>query len=186
MISFLCPACKAANTHARPGEKIHCAVCGQKLLVPTPPPPPQNKTVLGELSPYLALPAPASTPPPQSKPPSDSATKPPSLPQQLPSAMPSAEPPIRQTRRSQKSRRSDQIRCPYCESTLPPLKKKRIAPAGWIAFGAVLAMGFGMCFVGICFWPLLIAAFVCFPLSILGLLMTEEDRICAECDEKLN
>jgi hypothetical protein len=43
-----------------------------------------------------------------------------------------------------------QFRCPRCQSTFPPLLKKKVSPTGWVVFAAVLALGFGMCVVGIC------------------------------------
>ncbi len=81
--------------------------------------------------------------------------------------------------------RGRQYRCPRCRSSLPPMMKKKISPAGWVIFACVLAMSLGMCFVGICIWPLLIGAFICVPLSVLGLLITTEDRVCGECGAKL-
>jgi DNA-directed RNA polymerase subunit RPC12/RpoP len=50
MITFRCPTCKAfLNQHDdQAGKKMPCPSCGQRLLVPTPPPA-RNKTVLGEL-----------------------------------------------------------------------------------------------------------------------------------------
>ncbi len=50
MIRFACGNCKAILSHPTTGVKVQCPKCGQKILVPSPPaPPPQNKTVLGEL-----------------------------------------------------------------------------------------------------------------------------------------
>jgi hypothetical protein len=62
--------------------------------------------------------------------------------------------------------------------------KKTIAPAGWVVFAAIIAMGLGMCVVGLCFWPLLIVGFVCLPLSALGLLINAEERVCSDCGAK--
>lgn len=83
MIRFSCPSCstilQVADTAA--GSKVLCSQCGQKLLVPkpTPPKPPQNKTVLGKLeetSPSLPTPSPSDSRPP-------SAATPPPLPAAL-------------------------------------------------------------------------------------------------------
>jgi hypothetical protein len=76
-------------------------------------------------------------------------------------------------------------RCPYCRSTFPPMMKKRISAAGWVVFAAVLCMSLGMCVAGLCFIPLLVVAFICLPLSILGLLLTTEERVCSECGARL-
>src|SRR5262249_4239310 len=47
---FACPNCRVQLSHPRPGEKVACPHCGQRILVPdTPPPKPAagNPTVLG-------------------------------------------------------------------------------------------------------------------------------------------
>lgn len=64
MIRFLCPTCqkrlKAPDDGA--GRKTSCPRCGQRMLVPAPPPPPAsiNKTLMGQLA---SSPAPGSIPP---------------------------------------------------------------------------------------------------------------------------
>lgn len=57
------------------------------------------------------------------------------------------------------------FRCPYCNSQFPPRVQKKISTGGWIVF-AVLA-------------------FTCLPLCWIGLLMTEEQRVCSSCGCKL-
>jgi DNA-directed RNA polymerase subunit RPC12/RpoP len=75
VVNFTCPSCKTACTHTTPGEKVLCPKCGQKILVPTPPAPPPNKTVLGSWEPAASsasspavrastVPAPSSQPVP--------------------------------------------------------------------------------------------------------------------------
>jgi hypothetical protein len=46
-------------------------------------------------------------------------------------------------------------------------------------------MGFGMFVVGLCFWPLIVVGFIRLPLSILGILITTEQRVCGGCGAKL-
>jgi hypothetical protein len=54
-----------------------------------------------------------------------------------------------------------QFRCPYCGSEEIPLVKKKMSTAGWIVFVVLLL--------------------ACFPLCLLGLLITEEHRSCYDC-----
>ena len=57
------------------------------------------------------------------------------------------------------------FQCPFCQSKSPPLIKKQISTAGWIVFvGLVIA---------------------CFPLSLIGLFIKEEYRVCGSCGIKL-
>src|SRR5262249_38293030 len=50
MIQFTCANCKLLLSHTTAGDKVLCPRCGQKLLVPSPPPP-LNKTVLASWEP---------------------------------------------------------------------------------------------------------------------------------------
>src|SRR5262245_42690277 len=38
MIRFACPTCRTELEHPRPGDKVHCPACGQRLQVPGRPP----------------------------------------------------------------------------------------------------------------------------------------------------
>src|SRR5262249_14323278 len=76
MIRFACPNCNAVMTAPDnlAGSKGVCPKCGQKVKVPNPPPPAENKTVLGKLLPEdFAHPetatnaATAPTPPPSDR-----------------------------------------------------------------------------------------------------------------------
>ncbi|GEM_PF-6749231 len=56
MIRFRCGNCQTLCSYPTAGEKVSCPKCGQKLLVPSlPPPPAQNKTVLGVLEPSTSI-----------------------------------------------------------------------------------------------------------------------------------
>jgi hypothetical protein len=55
--------------------------------------------------------------------------------------------------------------CPNCWTTYPPVAEKRISGQGWIVFVAFLIL--------------------CLPLSILGLFMKEELRVCPMCRHRL-
>lgn len=55
--------------------------------------------------------------------------------------------------------------CPYCHTDQPPSTRSQISPAGWVVFVAML--------------------FFCFPLFFIGLLMTEEYKVCSQCGVRL-
>jgi len=57
------------------------------------------------------------------------------------------------------------FRCPYCQSSAPPEIKRRISTAGWVVFVVLLI--------------------ACFPLSIIGLFIKEDYRVCSSCGIKL-
>ena len=59
MPAFQCPRCRASLTHPTGGDKTLCPKCGQKVLVPMPPP---NKTTLGLLPGEEAMDASPSRP----------------------------------------------------------------------------------------------------------------------------
>src|SRR4051812_30833228 len=63
-IAFACPSCGSQYRvrRSKAGKKTNCPKCGQRLLVP-PPVQPQNKTILGHLTPAPANPSgPSSIP----------------------------------------------------------------------------------------------------------------------------
>jgi predicted Zn finger-like uncharacterized protein len=53
------------------------------------------------------------------------------------------------------------FRCPFCQSAYPPAIKRRISTAGWVIFAVLLI--------------------ACFPLSIIGLFVKEDYRVCSSC-----
>ena len=61
MIRFRCPSCKSSlsSDDNKAGTKVHCGVCGQKLMVPKPQ---LQKTVLGQLEPPTPEPPSPATP----------------------------------------------------------------------------------------------------------------------------
>jgi len=64
-VKFTCPNCKTVCHHSTPGAKVFCHTCGQRILVPGPPPP-QNKTVVAPWQQELNRP-PAPAGPPQAE-----------------------------------------------------------------------------------------------------------------------
>lgn len=56
-------------------------------------------------------------------------------------------------------------RCPRCNSNALPIGRAQISEAGWITFVLMLVF--------------------CFPLFFIGLLMTEEYRVCPVCYAKV-
>jgi DNA-directed RNA polymerase subunit RPC12/RpoP len=56
-------------------------------------------------------------------------------------------------------------RCPYCGSTAAPYYTNVISQAGWITFALLLVF--------------------CFPLFWIGLLITEPQRMCSDCNARL-
>jgi DNA-directed RNA polymerase subunit M/transcription elongation factor TFIIS len=66
----------------------------------------------------------------------------------------------------QRSRREVGFRCPFCQSNLKPKVKRKISTAGWVTFALLL--------------------FFCFPLSIIGLFLKDEYRVCRSCGIRLD
>ncbi len=70
VVRFACPTCKTVLGVALglAGQKVRCANCQQKIIVPTPPPAADNKTTLGQLidaaAPAIAINSPLAPPPP--------------------------------------------------------------------------------------------------------------------------
>jgi hypothetical protein len=67
---------------------------------------------------------------------------------------------------SQTALNAEHFRCPFCQTTQPPIVAKRISTAGWIVFAALLI--------------------VCLPLFFIGLLIKEEYRMCSWCRAALS
>ena len=61
---------------------------------------------------------------------------------------------------------AEHFRCPFCQTTQPPLIAKRISTGGWIVFAALLIF--------------------CLPLFFIGLLIKEEYRMCSWCRAPLS
>jgi hypothetical protein len=57
-------------------------------------------------------------------------------------------------------------RCPYCRSDEPPEYRSEISPAGWVVFVLMIAF--------------------CLPLCFIGLLMTEQYRVCSDCGRRMS
>jgi GYF domain 2/LITAF-like zinc ribbon domain len=57
------------------------------------------------------------------------------------------------------------FRCPFCQSTQPPLTRSKISTAGWVMFVVLLI--------------------ACFPLCIIALFIKEDYRVCSSCGTKL-
>ena len=57
------------------------------------------------------------------------------------------------------------FRCPFCQTKSPPIVRKQISTAGWVVFALLLI--------------------ACFPLSIIGLFIKQEYRVCSSCGIKL-
>ena len=62
-------------------------------------------------------------------------------------------------------RRDVGFRCPYCNSSVWPITRSQISTGGWIVFAVMLL--------------------VCFPLFFIGLLITEEYKVCADCGTRI-
>lgn len=61
--------------------------------------------------------------------------------------------------------RGGRFRCPFCGSRETPDTRSQISVGGWVVFAVMM--------------------FFCFPLFWIGLLMTEEYRVCRDCGSKL-
>jgi hypothetical protein len=61
---------------------------------------------------------------------------------------------------------AENFRCPFCQTTAPPIVARRISTAGWIVFAALLIF--------------------CLPLFFIGLLIKEEYRMCSWCRAPLS
>lgn len=188
MIRFSCPTCKRLFQcpDESAGSKIACS-CGQRVQIPEPPKPAPtlNKTVLGQLpgeDSGLKTLTSAVTPPIV-----------PSLPEaeivaeaELESVSSEPERGRRRRRREEdesyddgeEPRKRKWMRCPFCGFRGRPILRQQVAVAGWIVLGIIAF---------ICVFT---AIFICVtvfltPLCLLGLLIKEDYRICADCGMKL-
>jgi lipopolysaccharide-induced tumor necrosis factor-alpha factor len=197
-IRYSCPRCAKALEAPRGmgGQKLNCPGCGQRLQIPQPPaaPPPLNKTILAVESQVAARP-------------SQSGPTPPPLPQvveaplvELVEAAPARRERCLECGRDitgqdrlvtcakcgslfcssacyrdhdhyahgKKKRRRERrvgFECPYCGTREPPYLTSTISSEGWVVFALMLVF--------------------CFPLFWIGLLMTQEQRHCADCGVRL-
>ena len=62
-------------------------------------------------------------------------------------------------------RRRRGFRCPYCGTDEPPRARQRVSVAGWVVFAVLLLF--------------------CFPLCLIGLFITEEEKVCWGCGLRL-
>ena len=63
------------------------------------------------------------------------------------------------------SSRAVGFRCPYCDTDETPTRRKKVSSGGWVMFVVLI--------------------FLCLPLCWLGLLMTEDTKVCSDCGIKL-
>jgi hypothetical protein len=61
---------------------------------------------------------------------------------------------------------AENFRCPFCQTTAPPVIARRISTAGWVVFACLLVF--------------------CLPLFFIGLLIKEEYRMCSWCRAPLS
>jgi DNA-directed RNA polymerase subunit RPC12/RpoP len=201
MIRYTCPRCKKSleSPASFAGQKLNCPDCGQRLQIPQPstPPssPPLNKTVLAKEEPVSTPTTHTSQHPPSPIPP---------VPVPTVELVQEATPSGRResclecgtdiTRRSRvqacpdcgslfcsascyrthrnhaharkQKKRSRPVECPYCGSREPPYARSQISQAGWITFALLLVFFF--------------------PLFWIGLLMTETEWRCRDCNALLD
>jgi DNA-directed RNA polymerase subunit RPC12/RpoP len=183
VITFECPACQKplrVNDDAA-GKKTACPGCGQRILIP--PPVDRTKTVLAK--PIVEETVPVVSKVAVSCPGCGRAIMitPAEMMLQLECSQcdtrfsPSG-PPARQPQRgdddeddeeddrpTRRRRLSRGFRCPYCNSDAPPYMKSKTSTTGWVVF-CVLLLG-------------------CFPLSVIGLFITESHRECSDCGVRI-
>lgn len=170
VIQFNCPNCNRLleTPDGTSGAKFACPICGQRMEVPTPRP--GGKTLLGTL--------------PDDDPATPLSTAP--LIPYSPREEPVYDEPRRERvrrgrddydddfeergrgrRRSRRSRieRRDGFECPFCGSDEFPRVKNEVSTAGWVVF--------------------IILILFCTPLCWIGILITEEKRLCRDCGMKL-
>lgn len=95
-----------------------------------------------------------------------------------------AEPGDDRPRRRRRREFDHGFRCPYCGTGRNPAVVTRIAPGGWVTFGLILGLSVVLTALGaVCI--LFCFAILLAPLCVLGLLIKDEVRVCAECGVKL-
>jgi DNA-directed RNA polymerase subunit RPC12/RpoP len=169
------------------GSKVKCATCGQRILVPAPPPQSKvgtNKTTLGKVITEDETPvAPVAT----KTAPAQDTVLPISPPPEVPEApTPEYDDRPRRSKKRRRSRYDDKryddeydherdddrperdrtIRCPFCRKKMEPYIREEISQQGWILFAVLLL--------------------VFFPLCFLGLFMKEKVRYCERCNSRLD
>jgi DNA-directed RNA polymerase subunit RPC12/RpoP len=204
MIRYTCPRCKRSleSPVSYAGQKLNCPGCNQRIQIPQPSTPaaaPVNKTILATEEPAVtAIPPPPAAPPPP---------KPVEvLPVEEPVARRKAQPDARResclecgkdltgrervqtcadcgaifcsagcyrehhyyahSRRRKKKRRPERVECPRCDSTARPYSTWVISQNGWIVFAILLIFFFPLCWI--------------------GLLMTEPEYRCSDCNARLD
>jgi DNA-directed RNA polymerase subunit RPC12/RpoP len=188
---FSCPTCSQLMECAEglADTKVKCAKCGQRILVPTPPPQTKagtNKTTLGKIvedDKTTSTPVAASPPPP---PPSQLPPAPAAPPAPMVSAAPVEEEPRKKKKHRKSSRHHDEyedefddeydrdgedergirVRCPFCRKKGEPYIREQISQQGWIVFAVILFFFFQLCWI--------------------GLLMKEKARFCRRCHSRVD
>src|SRR5262249_45328259 len=138
--------------HSDVGQKFFCPGCGQKLQVPQPPP---NKTVLGTFTPVAPTPPPPV--PAQVYPVVIAQAPPPPLPVDGYDAYPDRR----------RRRRGRGFRCPFCDSTEPPVTREELGSEAWILFVVLLLF-----FIPLCWLPFVT--------------MKKRYRVCYDCGARLD
>jgi hypothetical protein len=76
------------------------------------------------------------------------------------------------------------FRCPFCQSAARPEVRQKVAAGGWVLFGVLLCLFVGTSAFGILCVPFCFSIFLA-PLSLLGLLIKDDVRVCSSCGIKL-
>lgn len=170
VIRYKCPACQvvlqAAETDS--GKAAACPKCGQKLKIPAASEPqPKVRLEVTEQDVVEVV-------------------------HEVPREAPRRRDPDDRPRKSQRDDRYDyrdrgrgRIVCPYCESELPPIVRKRISLGGWVLSSSAVVTGLGSCLGGLLCLPLIIVSIICVPLAAMGILVTTDDKVCSECNARL-
>jgi len=78
------------------------------------------------------------------------------------------------------------IQCPVCQSRAPILIKNKVATGGWVLLALLLAPGILFVLVGLLsVGPSLGIGIILGMLSLVGLLIREEYRVCSHCGARL-